>query len=68
VDVGVDERGRDEAALGVELTAAVGFERSRGDDGGDRFAVDDDVDEAGAGGRRRVGARVADDETRGEPS
>jgi hypothetical protein len=64
VDVGIDEWGRDEAALGVELTASIGGDRAGRPDLGEDVAVDPDVDERNVGACRRMDARIPDEQPR----
>jgi hypothetical protein len=64
VDVRIDERRRDEAALGIELATAVGSDRAGGADLGERGSVDPDVDERDVGARGRMDARVPDEQPR----
>jgi hypothetical protein len=67
VDVRVDERRREEAALGVELGDLVGPvdpDRAGGRDGDDPVALGPDVLERDVGARGRMDARVSDEQAR----
>jgi hypothetical protein len=67
VDVGIDERRREEAALGIELGDAVGAvdaDGARGSDGDDAIALGPDVLQGDVGARGWMDARVADEQAR----
>jgi hypothetical protein len=63
VDVGIDQRRREEAARCVELAAAVRLDRAGGLDLGDGLAVGSNVDERDVGARSRMDARIANEQS-----
>jgi hypothetical protein len=69
MDVGVDERRRQEAAGGVELVVVTPWDRAGRPDPADPIAVGQDVDTSrgrtGGLNGRRVRTRVPDEQTRG---